>query len=425
MKYFKYDLNSYNLHIIKTAKFKTVSILVNFKKPVKKEEVTIRNFLSLMLLQSTGKFPTKRLLSIEAEELYDINLVAKQQRLGKYGILSFSLTMLNEEYTEEGMYEKTLAFLFDILFNPHIKEDAFDSKSFNIVKNYFASRIKSIKDDAKTYSLVKMLEEMDSESPFSYRGGYLEELEKIDEKKLYRYYQKVIKGDELDIFVLGDIDVSQTKRLFKDNILINTIKGNREKLEIIHQVYRKRIKKVMVHENIKQAKLSIGCKTINLTDYEKKYVMPLYTNILGGPFYSKLFGNIREKHSLAYYIASNYINADNLLLIYSGIEKDNFAKTVDLIKKEILEMARGNISDTEINNAKNNMLSVIDDIVDNPTRVINNYLLMELLGYDDLATRKRKIKKVTIEELKKTARKIKMDTVFLLYGDDKNEKDND
>ena len=90
----------------------------------------------------------------------------------------------------------------------------------------------------------------------------------------------------------------------------------------------------MEKEKIKQVKLSIGCKLINLTDYERKYVLPIYANILGGPSYSKLFNNVRIKNSLAYYVASTYINADNLLLIYSGINIEHFNKTLNLIKEK-------------------------------------------------------------------------------------------
>lgn len=425
MKYLKYDLNSYNLHVIKTNKFRTVSISINFRRPIIKEEITIRNFLSLMLLQSTKNFPSKRLLAIEAEKLYDVSLVTKHQRLGNYSLLSFNLTMLNENYTEKGMYEKSLTFLFDILFNPNVNNGAFDSKSFNIIKNIYTSQLKSIKDDPRKYSLIRMLEEMDNKASFSFRDGYLEDIEKIDEKKLYEYYKSIIKSDEIDVFVLGDIDVNKTKNIFKDKFMINTIKRNKKELIIEHKTYRKRIKKVMEKEKIKQVKLSIGCKLINLTDYERKYVLPIYANILGGPSYSKLFNNVRIKNSLAYYVASTYINADNLLLIYSGINIEHFNKTLNLIKREMQEMAKGNISETELNNAKNNILSVIDTINDYPDRIIDSYLLMALLKLDDLKTRKQKYKEITIDDLKKVTKKIKMDTVFLLYGDEENEENND
>ncbi len=425
MKYQRYDLNSYNLHLIKTTKFKTVSVLISFKRPIIKEETTIRSMLPLMLLNSTKEFPSTRLLNIEAERQYGLNLSYNQRRLGNYNVLTFSLNMINEKWTEKGMFEKNLAFLFDVLFNPNINNDEFDSKSFNIVQNILYSKLQSIKDDISKYGIVRMLEEMDEKSPISYRVGYLDDVIKIDEKKLYNYYTNMIKSDDIDVLVLGDIDPIQTKRIFKKAFLINTIKRNKSDIIIEHTKLRRKLKKVIEKESIKQAKLTVGFKTMKLSEYERKYVMPIYSRILGGPSYSKLFRTVREKNSLAYYIACNYSMPDNLLLVYSGINKENFDPTLQLIKKEVQNMNKGNITEEEIDNAKKDVISLYDTIEDNASQSINYYLSKELLELDDLKTRKKLIKEVTIDDLKKVSKKIKIDTAHLLYGDDNDEKNKD
>ena len=61
MKYTKKDLGSYNLHLIKTDKFKTVTVKVMFQSPIVKEEITKRNILSDILLQSSKKYPSNRI----------------------------------------------------------------------------------------------------------------------------------------------------------------------------------------------------------------------------------------------------------------------------------------------------------------------------------------------------------------------------
>ena len=60
MKYKKISTYSYNLHIIKTNKFKTVTVQVNFKRKLVKEEITYRNMIVNMLCESTSIYPTKR-----------------------------------------------------------------------------------------------------------------------------------------------------------------------------------------------------------------------------------------------------------------------------------------------------------------------------------------------------------------------------
>ena len=53
--YNNYLNKAYNLHIINTDKFKTISIKINFKKKLVKEDITYRNLLGKILLSSTAK----------------------------------------------------------------------------------------------------------------------------------------------------------------------------------------------------------------------------------------------------------------------------------------------------------------------------------------------------------------------------------
>ena len=50
MQYIKKDLGAFNLHMIKTEKFKTITMRIVFHSPIKKNEITKRNVLSEILL---------------------------------------------------------------------------------------------------------------------------------------------------------------------------------------------------------------------------------------------------------------------------------------------------------------------------------------------------------------------------------------
>ena len=64
MKYTKYNMNAYNLHIINTDKFKTITVSVAFRRKMVKEEITIRNLLKELLINSSYNYPTERSLII-------------------------------------------------------------------------------------------------------------------------------------------------------------------------------------------------------------------------------------------------------------------------------------------------------------------------------------------------------------------------
>ena len=54
--------NGYNLHIIKTSKFKTVSLKLIFWNELKEDELTLRNMLTDNLLFSSSKYKNKAII---------------------------------------------------------------------------------------------------------------------------------------------------------------------------------------------------------------------------------------------------------------------------------------------------------------------------------------------------------------------------
>lgn len=423
MEYKKVSLRSYNLHMIKTNNFKRIFVQVNFRKPIQKIDVTYRNMLSDILLDSNKNYPNNRTLAIEAEKRYDLTVQASNTRLGNYINSAYKMVALSEKYTEKGSFNEAFDFFMDILFNPNVTNKKFDIDSFNIVKNTLESQIKSFKDNKQKYSTMRMFEIMDSSSPLSLRGsGYLEDLENITQESLYEYYESMINQDLIDIYVLGDIDFQKITELFKNKFNVNTIKKPKTEEVGLKHTLRATPKKIIEFDDITQAKLSIGCKLNNLTPFESKYVMVIYDMLLGGDCNSKFFRDIREKKSLCYYINSSYNRIDNIIRFVSGIDKSKFNETVESIKTSMREMTRGNFTEEEIEVAKNNIISLLNSITDSPTRIINTYFSSEVTGLDDLEMRKEEYKKVTKEDIIRVSKKVKIDTIYLLSGGEKYEK---
>ena len=211
----QFDMGSYNLHIIRTKKFKTITVEVNFRRKLKKEEITKRNLLKSVLLYTTNNFKTEQELIRETENLYDLKLVSSNMRIGNYSNLSFKIRFLNEKYTEESMNEYSIAFLMDVLFSPNIKDDSFIDEDIKKCKSKLEKSIQKLSDNKLKYTLIKLLETTKN-MPYSYNSfGYLEDLESITPKNLYEYYQSVLANDDVDVFVVGDVDTNQIKEYFK------------------------------------------------------------------------------------------------------------------------------------------------------------------------------------------------------------------
>ncbi|MBP3461273.1 MAG: insulinase family protein [Bacilli bacterium] len=420
MKYQKIEKNNYNLHIIKTNKFKSINLRINFKRKIKKDEITIRNFLNDLLINSSKKYPTSRDIEIETEELYDLGISSSPYKSGNYHIISFKETFLNEIYTEKNMIKKSIIFLLELIFNPNIKENKFDKKYFELIKKTLEEDIKSLKDDTKKYSLVRLYEEMDN-GPLSYRScGYLEDLDKITDSNLYDYYKTVIENDNIDIFIIGNIE--ETFEEIFDEYIPNTIRI-KENLSHYLNLELSEEKEIKEKMDISQSKLAIGLKISDMTDFELKYVLSLYSLILGGNPNSKLFQTIREKNSLCYYINSTALIIPKIITIVAGINKENYTKTIELIKEALENIKNGILDDKDIKEAKKIYISGCREIYDTPNLIISNYLSHEYANLDLVDTRIKEIEKVTKKDIINLAKKISIDKIFLLEGVDNIEKD--
>ena len=418
MEYIKKDLGSYGLHLIKTNKFKTVTVRIAFRSPIVKDEITLRNVLCDMFLQSSKKYPSKRDLTIEAQELYAADIQTYNSRLGNYNNLDIYLSVLHDKYAEKGNLKRALEFLNEIVFHPDVCDNKFAIEKLDIVKTTMKSTLSSIKEDGSSYSLLRLFEAMDKTRVSSYRMiGYLEDLDKVNPESLYQYYNKMIRQDLVDVFVIGDIDFKEMTSLIRNVIPLKTVK--RRRVPYLLEDIKPRSRRLFAKEVIttSQSKLAIGCRCHGLSDYERNYVLTLYNIILGGSGDSKLFKEVREQYSLCYTINSVPNKLDHLILIRSGIDKENYHRVLELIEKILLDMKKGKFREEDINVAKEYFCTALDEVEDSPNRIIDNYYMMELIGTDTILEKRRKIMNVTKNDIVKVAKKIKMDTVFLLEGD--------
>ena len=380
-----HNMGAYNLHFIKTNKFKTISVDVNFYREIKEDEITKRNLLKMILLDSNNDYKTERELIIESERLYDIKISSGISRIGKFSDLSFQTKFLNEKYTEEDMNKESIIFFLSLIFNPCVKEGRF----VNIDKQ----KNRLYQDD-------------------------------ISGKELYEYYKKVISEDQIDIFVLGDFSPSEIKEIFKEYFKVNTFKKEHKNLIIPELVPRKRIVKYHEYEKVSQSQLVLLCSLNNLTDFERKYTIKLYSEILGGSSSSVLFSKVREDKGYCYYINSGVKAYDNILLINSGVEKKNIEPAIKLIRRCLKDINNGKVSDELIESSRNTIISSIKASSDTPMGIINTALSRVLVGSDDMEERINNFSKITKEDIVKVSKKVSLHTILTLEDKEEEHEEN-
>ncbi|MGQ0421318.1 M16 family metallopeptidase, partial [Bacillus sp. HC-Mk] len=160
-----------------------------------------------------------------------------------------------------------------------------------------------------------------------------------------------------------------------------------------------------------------GYRTFVTYKDEDYFALQLFNGLFGGFSHSKLFVNVREKNSLAYYAASRFESHKGLLFVMSGIEAKNYEKAVEIIKEQMLAMQNGEFSEEEIHQTKSVIQNQILEAIDTPRGFV------EMLYHGIISDRTRPVEEwltgiesVTKEEIVKVAKNIELDTIYFLQG---------
>jgi predicted Zn-dependent peptidase len=413
-------VNGINLHTIETDKFKTNTIVLHIRAPLSKETVTNRALIPYILQNGTESFSTRQELRSHLDELYGATLNVDVSKKGESQILSFRMDVANENYLKDKtpLLEETIKLLSEIILKPALDNGIFQSSIVANEKRNLKQRIQSIFDDKIRYANMRITEEMCKEEPYGISvWGYEEEIDAVTPELLFEQYQKMLQNDEIDLYVVGDVQIERINQLVTKYFSFQT---NRRVLQIENKQEEKQVAKEKVifeEQDIKQGKLHIGFRTNVTFNDEDYFAMQMFNGLFGGFSHSKLFMNVREKASLAYYASSRFESHKGILMVMSGIEFKNYEQAVSIIKDQLKSMQNGEFTDSEISQTKAVIKNQILETVD----VAKGYV--ELLYHNAVANKSRQIEdwldgieSVTKDDIVKVGQKVYLDTIYFLKG---------
>lgn len=405
-----------NLTLIPESKFKTNLVSVFISRRLNREEVTKNALLPAVLKSGCSKYKTISQLTDREEELYGAYLSAGISKRGENQILGFSILSVNEKYLDEKILGQSIELLNEVINNPLVVDGGFNEEYLKIEKEIRKDIIIGIINDKANYAMNKATEIMFEKEPYSINGrGYVEDLDSINGVNLYEHYKKILKTSPIEIIVEGEFDEAEVVDLIKQKFTFE--RG--EIIDIPKSEYYKKVEEVKeIHEtmDIAQGKLVMGYRcNVDYLDKQKYYSLLLGSRILGGGADSKLFINVREKESLCYTIYSTIQKNKSVMFICSGIEAENYDKTVSLIKKQLQKVKDGDITETEISNAKVGFIDSLNSLNDEIGRV-SDFYLSQYIAKDNSSIEEIKdiINKATKDDIVESFKNIELDTIYFL-----------
>ena len=84
-----------NINFVKTEKFKTNYISINFISPLSKDFAHLNSMLPLVLMRGTKNYPSQKEINKRLQLLYSGDIVARNSNFGEYHIFGFKANILN------------------------------------------------------------------------------------------------------------------------------------------------------------------------------------------------------------------------------------------------------------------------------------------------------------------------------------------
>lgn len=422
MEYKKYEYGNYNIHLLKTDKFKSILVSMILINDFKKESLTKNALLRRLLTTSTKDLKDETEVLKKEYDLYNSNVLISNTVYNNIITTDFSIEILEDKYTEDGLLKKALDYFFDKIFNPNILDGKFDKNNYELAVKSLNDYYDREKENKRRYAFNKACELLDDEE-FKYNtSGYKEDLEKITNEDMVNYYNSLFKEASSNIFIIGSFNDDEILGIINERVNGKLYK-NKSNFILNNNDNTFDLKEKVDIERNNQSNLILIYKIIDITERERNVILPVFNRILGVGNNSKLFRNVREKRSLAYDIRSTASREEALVLIEAGIDGKTKDETVKEVKEEIENLKNGNVTLEELEEAVKFRYRALKQFEDDNESILYIKINNILFSNDDLNEREEHLKTVTKEEIIALAQKLKLNVIYMLKGETKNEQD--
>ena len=408
----------------KTSRFKTGRISFNIALPL--EEHAAKNaILPYILNRSCEQFPNYIELNKKLASLYGATLTPSVSKAGESHVLRLSMSMIDNKFAlseNEDIILSCFDLLLNLVFSPNAKNGEFDEKTLDREKALMLERIDGEMNDKRIYALRRLEENMFKNERFRVNAfGTKDEVEALTGKAVYDAWDNAIRTGRICVNIVGNTDIEKAKSMLLERLS----KIDRQPIENLKDEIIEKAETVERIEEtlpVKQGKLVMGFRA-GMTSPEEFRKIKIMTDLFGGGTYSKLFMNVREKKSLCYYCSARFNRQKGAIIVQSGIENKNAETAIKEILLQLQAVADGEITTDDMNSSLLSMKDLYNSVCDTPEDI--DIWCYSQITDDEFETPTEYLDallKVTREDVIESAKKVTLDTIYLLKADKSEEE---
>jgi zinc protease len=238
--------------------------------------------------------------------------------------------------------------------------------------------------------------------------GTMASIEAISTDELKDYVRRVFARDKLLVTVVGDID-GDTLGPKLDEVF-GTLPLNSALAPVSEASPPLGPTREIILMDVPQSVAQFGHRAFSRKDDDFMAAYMLNYIIGGGGFSSRLMEEVREKRGLAYSVHSNLFPYQHGAVFVGNVATKNeaVAQSLDVIESELRRLAEEGPSPEELANAKSYLTGAYALRFESSSSIANQLLWIRIedLGIDYIDKRNEMIEKVSLDDIKRVARRL-------------------
>jgi len=274
--------------------------------------------------------------------------------------------------------DQVLGIFHDLLTSPEFRQDKVD-----LTKTQSRSEISRRNDDPSGISEREFADIVyGRNTPYGWTIEYAD-IDNIQRQDLIDFYKRYYFPGNITLEILGDFSTPEMKD--KLERIFGSWKYTQPPVPPFPKVDEKPEPGVYFasKEDTTQTFFNVGELGGELRDTDYP-ALEVAAEILGGGFSSRLFRSVRTKHGWAYNISANWAaNYDHpgTFQISGSTQSSHTVDTLKAIDEELARIRTTEVTDDELQTAKDTVLNGFVFNFDRPSKIINRLMIYRYYGY--------------------------------------------
>lgn len=396
--------------------YRTARLTGLFAVPLLESTAAEYAILPGLLTHSCRRFPSMTLLNRQLNRLYGATVSGQVEQLGGWQVLRFSISFLQQRYTlsREDLTADCTRLLLELLLDPAMENGQLRTADLRREQRCLLEQLQSEINNKRLYARKRCIQLLCPNHPFSVDpDGTPATVEALTPEKVTEARLRLLNTARIHWIYQGDGDTAALAQQLEE--AFSALPGRKAVSMQDDPSFTLKEAALTEKMTLKQAKLVLGFRLAAAEPDGPIAAARLMNTLLGGCPSSLLFQHVREEQSLCYYCSSSYDRFRGLLLVDSGVEAADAARTKAEILHQLSALQQGQFSAEELEDARRSAIQALCAVEETPLERERYYMSQTV--YDRYETPEKAVsalQAVTAEDICRVARTLHLDTTYLL-----------